>query len=202
MTYGRSRSRRDISRRMISYCSSPKLQTSLAAPVCSEPTPVSGRRTPCSRNTGQNTPNRKPGDDQPAKRRVVDVAFLDPADVRGPPGDAGQADVQARGDLAAQVVEGRVDVTGPDQRAPALAAGPGRADQADNLGLALALHVLVEAPGVQHRVDVGRFQTRAEVVAQVLRRFGDQLGLAGVQPPGADAVVVVVLLDPGPDKVP
>ena len=42
---------------MMAYCSSPNDQTSLAAPVCSDPIMVPGWRTPCSRKTGQNTPN-------------------------------------------------------------------------------------------------------------------------------------------------
>ena len=42
---------------MISYSVSPNDHTSLAAPVCSEPTMVPGWRIPCSRKTGQNTPN-------------------------------------------------------------------------------------------------------------------------------------------------
>ena len=36
---------------------SPNDHTSLAAPVCSEPAMVPSWRIPCSRKTGQNTPN-------------------------------------------------------------------------------------------------------------------------------------------------
>src|SRR5580704_16619834 len=72
----------------------------------------------------------EPADDQLAERWIVDVAVLEAADIRCPPRDAGQADVEASGDLAAQVLEGRVDVTGPDKGAIALAARPGGPAQA------------------------------------------------------------------------
>src|SRR6185369_3478682 len=89
----------------------------------------------------------EPADDQLAERRRVDVALGEPADVGGPPRDAGQADVQPGRDLPAQVLEGGVDVAGPDQRAVALAARPGGPAQQHDLLLAFGLHALVEAAG-------------------------------------------------------
>jgi len=141
----------------------------------------------------------EPADDQLAERGVVDIAVLEPPDVRRPPRDAGQADVQASGNLPAQVLEGRVDVTGPDQGTVALAARPRGPAQADNLVLAFRPHAVVEALGVQHRVEVADLGPGAEVVAEVLRLLRPELRLAGVEPPGPDAVLEVVLPDLGPD---
>ena len=147
-------------------------------------------------------PELEPAHDQLAERRIAQVAVLEPADVGGPPRDAGQADVEAAGDLTAQVLEGRVDIAGPHQRAVALAAGPRRTAEAENLLLTFGPHSFVEALDVQHRVDGADLGAGAEVVAQVLRLLRDQLGLAGVQPPRLDAVAVVVLPDLRPDVGP
>src|SRR6202041_1040142 len=128
-----------------------------------------------------------------------DVAVLEAADVGGPPRDAGQADVEAGRDLAAQGVEGGIDVAGPDHGSVPLAAGPGGPAQAKDLLLALGPHPVVEPLGVQHRIDVVHLRARAEVVAEVLRLLGPQLGLARVEPPATDAVPVVALLDLAPE---
>ena len=136
----------------------------------------------------------EPAHDELAEARGGDVPALEAADVRGPPRNAGQPDVQPGRDLAPQVVERGVDVTGPDQRAVALAARPGGPAEQDDLVLLLVAHALEEALGVQQRVDVPDLQAGAEVVAQVARLLGPQLRLAGVQPPGADSVGVVAPL--------
>src|SRR5215831_8850890 len=180
------------------YCSSPNDQTSLAAPVCSAPTMVPGWRIPWSRKTGEHA-ELEPADDQLPERRRGDVAVLEAADVSGPPRDARQADVETGGDLPAQVIEGRIDVTGPDEGAVALAASPRRPAQAEDLLFALAPHPVVETLGMQHRVDVADLGSGAEMVPEVLRLLGPQLGLTGVEPPGPDAVLVVPLPDLRPD---
>ena len=75
---------------------------------------------------------------EPAHQQFVevlgtDVAAEETADVSVPPGDTGHAHVQAGDNLTAEGGEVGLDVAGPGQGAVLLGAGPGTADQADDV---------------------------------------------------------------------
>ena len=144
-------------------------------------------------------PPLEPADEQLVEGGVAGVGADEAADVRGPPGDAGKAHVQPGADLLAQGGEVGVHVAGPDERAVAGAAGPGAAQEVDDLLLSLALHALVEGAGVGLGIEVAGLGHGPGIVAVVVKVIGAVFRLGLVQPEDAHAVVVVVLLDLAPE---
>ncbi len=120
-------------------------------------------------------------------------------DIRRPPRQSGDAHVKARGQLVAEAGPGRGNVAAPDEGAVLLAAGPGAADQVDDVLLALGLHALVKGAGVLPRVEVADAEHGAEVVAVVVKVVDGVFGLGLVEPEELDSFGVVVFLDLVPD---
>ena len=133
---------------------------------------------------------------------VGGVAAVEAADVRGPPGDAGDAHVQPGGELVAEALKAGVDVAAPHQGAVLLRARPGAPQQVDDVLLALGLHAVEEGLGVKQGVAVAHLGVGPQVVAVVVKVVGGVLRLGLVQPEDAHALVVVVLLGDAPHIVP
>lgn len=101
---------------------------------------------------------------------------MEAADVGGPPGEAGEGDVEAGGELVAERGPGGGDVAAPDEGGVFLAAGPGAADEVDDGGLAGGELAAVEGGGVGAGVEVADAEGGAEVVAVVVEVVGGVFG--------------------------
>ena len=131
--------------------------------------------------------------------RIANVAAVEAADIRRPPRNSGNAHVQARRKLAAQRTEAGVNVAAPHERAVALAAHPGAANQAENFRLSLGLQTLVGHAGILARIQVSDLQIRAAVVAVLAVLVPGVLRLRLVKPEHADAAAVIVVAQLVPD---
>lgn len=93
---------------------------------------------------------------------------MEAADISGKPREAADGHVQSSAELVAEAAPAAGDIAGPDEGAVFLAAGPGAADEADDLLLARGLHAFVEGAGVVGGVEVADAEVGAEVVAVVV----------------------------------
>ena len=105
-------------------------------------------------------------------------------------------------DLASQRVPGRRDVGRPDGRAVALAPGPCRAAQDERRILAHGREPVVKRLGVAQGIEPGDLEAVAQGVARVVLLEGEEFGLAGVEPEGADAVPHVAFAHLLPEVAP
>ena len=126
---------------------------------------------------------------------VIYAAAVESANVGRPPGDAGQPHVQPGANLFAEIFPGGEDIPAPYQRAIALAANPGAAGQADNVGPAFPLLAFIEHFGILTRVNVTDFGYRPGIIAVVVIIIGGKLGLGFIQPEGAHPERGIILAD-------
>ena len=135
----------------------------------------------------------EPAQQQLVERGVADVAAVEAADIRRPPGDARHAHVHAGADLAAERFPRARNIAGPDKRAVPLAARPGAAHQAHGVFLALGAHAVRDHARVELRIEVAHAQGRAEVITVVAVIVHHVAGLGLVEPEQMNPVLHVIL---------
>ena len=120
------------------------------------------------------------------------MPVVEPADVRGEPGNPGDSHVDACRDLTAEVRPRGRDVARPCERAVPLTPRPHAAHEVDHVGLPCRDLALVEGAGERLRIEVADLEVRPQVIAVVVEVVDGVLGLCLVEPEGADPQVVVV----------
>src|SRR5690348_5473602 len=134
----------------------------------------------------------KPAHDELAEIWRVHLAAEETADVRRPPRNAAEADVQPGANLLAQIFPRRVNVARPNGRAVSLAAGKTRAAERNNFLFARRSHAFVQGLLLHHRVNAAHFEAVAGVVTHVVVVVRDHFRLDGVEPPDFDAVAIII----------
>ena len=165
-----------------------------AAPVFAERRFVVGVSVAVQTHDGKIGRKFKPAGEQFVEGGVVDIAAVEAADVRRPPGDARHRHMEPRVVLIAERLEGGGHVSAPHERAVLRASCPGAADEIDDVFFALRFHALVEGAGVLHGVLVGALERGTVEVAVELPVGDGVFGLRFVQPKEGDAVLSVIFL--------
>ena len=143
-----------------------------------------------------------PAHQQLLKGGIVYIALHEAADIGIPPGNAGQADVQAGGQLIAQRFKGARHVPGPEDVAVLLAARPAGAEEVHHVLVAQRGFIVKEGPAVILRIDVAAGQSRPHIIAEIVKVILGQIRLRIIQPEGVDPQVVIMLLALLPDILP
>ena len=133
----------------------------------------------------------KPAHQQFAVTGVGDVDEKS-ADIRRPPGDTGDPDVQPARKLVAQADKVAVNIARPQHRAVLLAAHPGGTDEIADIRLPGGALPLVKGAGMTDGIEIARAQIGADVIAKVIEIVFCVLGLRLVQPEHIDAALVII----------
>ena len=130
---------------------------------------------------------------------IVNIGAKETADVSGPPGNPGDAHIQAGRKLILQAVERRVDITRPDKRTVFLAAGPCTPQKIYDVFLALCPHPLEKGLRIHHRVHIADLHIRPQMITVILKIIHTVFRLRLIQPEDFHALVIIVLLRLAPD---
>ena len=140
-----------------------------------------------------------PADQQLLPVRIVHIVRHEAADIRVPPRNSGESDVDACLHLIVKRLECTRHVAAPQNIAVLLTSSPAAAQQIHHLPVPQILHLVIENAAVHLRIQVTAGECRSLAVAIVFKIIDAVVRLGVVEPECVDSQIVIILFADIPD---